>query len=92
MFACGAALLCAQWNVLFRDFRYLLSSLLFVWFFFTPILWKADQVKGKVAANYVLYNPAAFFLQLFQAPVWKGELPPAQLIATSATQSAAVPV
>ena len=83
MFACGAALLCAQWNVLFRDFRYLLSSLLFVWFFFTPILWKADQVKGN-AANYVLYNPAAFFLQLFQAPVWKGALPPAQLIATSA--------
>ena len=83
VFASGAALLCAQWNVLFRDFRYLLSSLLFVWFFFSPILWKVDQLKGN-AANYELYNPAAYFLQLFQAPVWKGELPSAQSIAASA--------
>jgi len=84
LFTTGAALLSAGWNVVFRDFRYLLSSLLFVWFFFTPILWKADQVKGKMAANYVQYNPTAWFVQLFQAPVWKGELPPAETVATAA--------
>jgi ABC-type polysaccharide/polyol phosphate export permease len=73
-FVTGAALLCAWWNVILRDFRHLLSSLFFVWFFCSPILWKSSDMP--VAVQILLRaNPIVPFLRLFQAPIWGGQLP-----------------
>ncbi len=73
----GVALLCAQATVFFRDFRYLLSSALFLWFFFSPVLWKPESLHGPLKEFYRL-NPAVPFLELFQLPIRQGILPPAE--------------
>lgn len=74
LFLSGAALMCAMANVFFRDFRYLLNSLLFIWFFFSPILWKAEAAP-PAARLFLQVNPLVPFLDTFQSPVWKGEFP-----------------
>jgi ABC-type polysaccharide/polyol phosphate export permease len=71
----GVSLLCAECNVFFRDFKHLLSSFLFIWFFFSPIVWKTDAMPVS-ARQIIWYNPAAHFLSLFQFPLWAGALPP----------------
>lgn len=84
-FTTGVSLICAEWNVFFRDFRQLLGSFLFIWFFFTPIVWKADAMPLE-ARRFIWYNPAAHFLSLFQNPLWAGKMPPpSSLVLTSIT-------
>lgn len=73
----GASLLAAQATVFFRDFRYLLSSALFLWFFFSPVLWQPASLQGPMREFYRL-NPAVPFLELFQLPVRQGVVPPAE--------------
>lgn len=73
----GFALLAAQATVFFRDFRYLLSSALFLWFFFSPVLWQPASLHGPMREFYRL-NPAVPFLELFQLPIRQGTVPPAE--------------
>jgi len=73
----GLALLCAQANVFFRDFRYLLNSALFLWFFFSPVLWKPESISAALQPYYRV-NPAVVFLELFQLPIHRGLIPAAQ--------------
>lgn len=73
-FSAGVGLLCAVANVFLRDFRHLLSSLLFLWFFFSPILWNPVRSNPSLAVM-AKWNPVYPFLQLFQAPLWQGALP-----------------
>lgn len=75
VFVAGLALLCAQCNVFFRDFRYVLNSVLFIGFFFSPILFKIDAYPPGLR-DWVGYSPMVPFLSLFQLPIWKGEFPP----------------
>lgn len=74
----GLALLAAQATVFFRDFRYLLSSALFLWFFFSPVLWRPESLQGPMREFYRL-NPAVPFLELYQLPVRQGVVPPAEI-------------
>jgi ABC-type polysaccharide/polyol phosphate export permease len=73
----GLSLLAAQATVFFRDFRYLLSSALFLWFFFSPVLWRPESLHGPIREFYRL-NPAVPFLELFQLPVRQGAVPPVE--------------
>ena len=88
-FVLGMALLCALANVFLRDFRYLLSSLLFLWFFFCPILWKAEIAPARFRLL-LLLNPVTPFLSTFQMPIWKSELPSGLAVAASAGLSLGV--
>jgi lipopolysaccharide transport system permease protein len=74
VFVAGIAFLCAWCNVFLRDFRHLLASFLFLWFFFSPILWKASAMPGRISPL-VNWNPIVPFLRLFQGPIWGGVLP-----------------
>jgi ABC-type polysaccharide/polyol phosphate export permease len=73
-FVAGASLLCAMANVFVRDFRHLLGSALFLWFFFSPILWKKETLPAQIRP-FLDLNPVAPFLTLFQEPIWHGALP-----------------
>ena len=83
IFVTGSALLCAVANVFFRDFRHILSSFLFVWFFFSPILWKPEAAPPG-ARIFVWLNPVVPFLEAFQAPIWRGRLPAAESLTAGA--------
>jgi ABC-type polysaccharide/polyol phosphate export permease len=85
----GVALLCAQATVFFRDFRYLLSSALFLWFFFSPVLWKPESLHGPLREFYRL-NPVVPFLELFQLPIRQGAIPPAETWMLASAWSAAL--
>ena len=74
IFVAGAALLCAVFNVFFRDFRHLISAVFFLWFFFSPILWKLDGMSPQARA-YLDNNPVFPFLTLFHDSIWLGHLP-----------------
>lgn len=88
MFVAGVAMLCAVANVFFRDFRYILASLFFIWFFFSPILWKPEGAPAQ--ARYLLdFNPVVPFLTAFQYPIWKGLLPPAESMLVASLYAAA---
>jgi ABC-type polysaccharide/polyol phosphate export permease len=88
LFVAGVSMVCAIANVFLRDFRHLLNSVLFIWFFFSPILWKPEVVPAK--ARWLLQvNPLVPFLHAFQMPVWKGELPGPGSLASAAALAAA---
>ncbi len=73
-FVTGAALLCSTANVFLRDFRHLLSSVLFIAFFFSPILWKSSALPAGIQSLLYL-NPMVPFIRLFQQPIWAHALP-----------------
>ncbi len=88
VFVSGAALLCALANVFFRDFRHILNSVLFLWFFFSPILWRADTAPER-ARTLLNLNPVMPFLAMFQAPISRGELPAFEIITRGVVIAAA---
>jgi ABC-type polysaccharide/polyol phosphate export permease len=83
VFVVGASMLCAVTNVFLRDFRHLLNSFLFIWFFFSPILWKVETAPPG-AHLFLLVNPLVPFLKAFQEPVWRGQMPTGTSIAIAA--------
>ena len=74
IFVCGVCLLAAMSTVFLRDFRHFFNSVLFIWFFFCPILYRASVVPPE-ARPYFALNPMLPFIRLFQAPISGGVLP-----------------
>jgi ABC-type polysaccharide/polyol phosphate export permease len=83
VFVCGVCLLTSMWTVFLRDFRHLLSSLLFIWFFFCPILYRFSVVPSA-AQRYFEWNPMLPFLRLFQKPISAGMWPAGSDLAAGA--------
>jgi len=50
----------------FRDFTFLMQSLMRFLFFTTPIIWRGDVGFRKVVSQ---YNPYSYFLELVRAPI-----------------------
>lgn len=65
VFATGVALLTSMWSVQLRDFRQLLSTILFIWFFFSPILYRSTVIPANRQVLFSM-NPMLPFLRLFQ--------------------------
>ncbi|MCC6586340.1 MAG: ABC transporter permease [Bryobacterales bacterium] len=76
VFTLGLALVSAVAQVFFRDFKMLLSSVFFIGFFLSPILWK-PEAAGPLAMVAAV-NPVVPFLRLLQWPVWMRSVPSAQ--------------
>lgn len=69
----GIAVFCATVSVFFRDFRHLLNSLLFLLFFFIPVLWNPDA--SPALRQLADLNPLAHLISLFQQPIAYQRLP-----------------
>jgi ABC-type polysaccharide/polyol phosphate export permease len=91
VFAAGVALFCSAINVLFRDFRHLVGSVLFLLFFFSPILWKMESMPPNVRWWFEA-NPLVPFLRMFHGPIWAGQLPAPEVVALSCALAAAAVV
>lgn len=50
----------------FRDFTFLMQSLMRFLFFTTPIIWRGDAGFRKIVSQ---YNPFSYFLELVRAPI-----------------------
>lgn len=58
----------------YRDFSQLTTSLLTVFFYLTPVMWKKDGLDASVVEILVKYNPFSIFLSLIRDPLL-GEVP-----------------
>ena len=74
VFVCGVGMLFAVSTVFLRDFRHLLASMLFLWFFFSPVLFRLDSLPAN-SRHYFEWNPILPFLRMFQAPISQGVIP-----------------
>jgi len=78
-FTIGLAYLAATLNVFFRDFQFVWQTVSFLLFFISPILWKFDQLTPEMQRILAL-NPLLPFLRMFQDPIVRGVVPPAEQI------------
>ncbi len=55
----------------FRDMQMIVQNLLLVSFYFTPIMWKTDQLHG-VILKYINFNPLVHFFNIIRGPMLGG--------------------
>jgi ABC-type polysaccharide/polyol phosphate export permease len=66
-------LLLAVLGVFFRDIIQLVSTIMRIMFFLTPIIWMPAAIGAR--ANFVQWNPFTHYLAIVRAPILDGELP-----------------
>jgi ABC-type polysaccharide/polyol phosphate export permease len=74
VFVLGLSFLYAAANVFLRDFQFLWASVSFLWFFFTPILYRITTLPPNVQFWFAM-NPLVPFIRLFQQPICDGVIP-----------------
>jgi len=65
LFALGLAAFMAALCVFLRDTQQILSIIIFVWFYLTPIIYPISMIPSRFQA-YLYFNPVFPFIQLFQ--------------------------
>lgn len=66
VFTLGLVLALAALNVHYRDVQHIVTNLLMLWFFMTPIIYPIEQVPENLRA-FVLLNPMALFAEIYQS-------------------------
>lgn len=79
LFVIGVTLLFATVGTMLRDFAFLWSSLSFLLFFFTPILYPITQIPPEYR-GWLELNPVLPFIRLFQLPISSAAWPPAVVL------------
>lgn len=70
-----AGLILGTFCTRFRDIPPIISNLVQVIFFITPIMWLPEIIKGRSAAWLVEANPLYHFIELFRAPFLGAQAP-----------------
>lgn len=63
------ALLLAIVCTRYRDLLQVIISMMQVVFYFTPVIWMADQIPERYSALILKYNPFYYFLELVRGPL-----------------------
>lgn len=72
MFSIGLATLLAAADVYLRDVQYLISVLLMMWIWITPIMYVPDFIDNEIFDFILAVNPMTYLIELFQdALYWK---------------------
>ncbi|MEN9798952.1 MAG: o-antigen exporter, permease protein [Pseudomonadota bacterium] len=92
-FTLGCTYLVSAINVTFRDMQHIVSNLMTLWFFLTPILYPVtnvpEQAGGLPARTLVLYlNPMSGIIAAYQDVLYYQRLPSAGPLLVSAVVSA----
>ncbi len=75
---------------MYRDVEHVLSVLLRLWFFLSPVLWEPAELstRGPFVAALIAANPMTHFLALFHHVLRYGTWPPASLWALTGGMAA----
>ncbi len=85
-FTVGLVLALAALNVHYRDVQHILTNLLLLWFFLTPIVYPASQVPE--AFQLILWlNPMALFVESYHAAFVSAQIPSGELLGLVACYS-----
>ncbi len=74
LFTLGLSLFFAASNLLYRDIQYLLSLILTLWFYITPIVYSADAVPSQYKIIYQL-NPMSVIVNAYRQVILGGGTP-----------------
>ena len=85
----GLALSLSVWNVYFRDIQQLISIVITVVFFATPVVYDLSRVPARFKP-FILANPMAAVLELFRAALLTGRMPPNSVILLGIGEIAAI--
>jgi len=83
IFSLGIALTLSVLTVYFRDLQYVITILLQIFFFFTPVVYKIDSLGNGVVAKLMGLNPLNFFIQLMRLPIVDHIFPSLSIIAVT---------
>jgi len=75
MFVAGLAMMVASASVLFRDLRDILTNLIQLGFFITPILYQIDTIPSRPLRALLRLNPMTPFVVTYQDLLFFGHLP-----------------
>jgi lipopolysaccharide transport system permease protein len=75
----GLALSLSVWNVYLRDIQQLISIVITVVFFATPVVYDLSRVPSRFKP-FILANPMAAILELFRAALFTGRMPSASVV------------
>jgi lipopolysaccharide transport system permease protein len=89
MFVTGVSYLFATLNVFFRDFSFVWTSVSTMWFFFSPILYRMDQITPAMRPVFGA-NIIVPFLKLFQDPIAYGVVPSMETVLSASLCAAIV--
>ncbi|MBT8528634.1 ABC transporter permease [Polynucleobacter paneuropaeus] len=81
IFSLGIALILSILTVYFRDLQYVITILLQVFFFLTPVLYKIDSLGNGLVAKIMSLNPLSIFIDLMRMPIVDHVFPPPSTIA-----------
>mgnify|MGYP001170045388 CR=1 FL=1 len=59
----------------FPDSQYIVSNLMRLGMFLTPVFWMYDGTEGGVRHAFYYWNPFTYFLEIVRIPVMTGEVP-----------------
>jgi ABC-type polysaccharide/polyol phosphate export permease len=75
IFVIGLVMPLAALNLFFHDIRYLVGVIIYLWFFFTPILYSTDTIPERYAIIWDL-NPIARMINAYRYALLDGVSPP----------------
>jgi lipopolysaccharide transport system permease protein len=67
----------AALNVTFRDLQHIITNLMMLWFFITPVLYRVSTIPEKYRLVMLLANPMAILMTSYQAMFYEHRLPDA---------------
>ncbi|MGO8745826.1 MAG: ABC transporter permease [Thermoguttaceae bacterium] len=70
-------------NVMFHDTQHIVSILLQILFYLTPIMYPSSMLYQQNMGWAVTFNPLAVMLELVRAPVLDGQLPSLEIVGVS---------
>jgi lipopolysaccharide transport system permease protein len=75
LFVAGIAMSISSASVLFRDLRDLVTNLIQLGFFVTPIIYLIDRIESRPLRALLRLNPMTSFVVAYQDVVFFGHLP-----------------
>jgi ABC-2 type transport system permease protein len=83
-FLVGVSLLVSSLNVFFRDIEQLISFMVWIWFFLTPIVYPIGRLGPDEAKIVLALNPLAGVVTTIQESLLNGGTPPAEPLIAAA--------
>lgn len=77
----AAAMIFAFLGAFFRDSQYLVSNLMRIGMFLTPVFWTHDGTEGGFRHAFYYWNPFTYFLEIVRTPILANHMPVAAFIA-----------
>jgi len=75
LFTLGAAYLVSAINVAFRDLQHIVSNVITLWFFLTPVLYEISAIPERFRKLILWFNPMASLIASYQAIFYHHQLP-----------------